>query len=207
MQINELNSIRYLMGQMDPSEMIEFENEMRNDADLLIEVESLRSSYKKLGNLPTINAPNNVLESTLENVIRLQKQNIRKSKWYSNYVIKSAAAVVVILLSVSIVYFGADSNRVDDITNEPAQTKVVQQTPVSIKSAAAPVTQKANNSITQPWVDRNEIITIEDGNNAVLLKSLDQEYTESYNKLILVKPSQQTTIPNREIHYTNSPGN
>ena len=49
MQINDDGCIRYLMKEMDPSEEIEFEREMMKDEDLLIEVETLRKSFQKLG--------------------------------------------------------------------------------------------------------------------------------------------------------------
>ena len=55
---NDEGCIRYLMQEMDPAEEIEFEREMLKNQDLLIEVESLRRTDKKLGKLPLINPPN-----------------------------------------------------------------------------------------------------------------------------------------------------
>lgn len=208
MQTNELNSIRYLMGQMSPSEMIEFEHEMRNDADLLIEVESLRSSYNRLEEVPTISAPKDVLESVSENVIKLQKHNIKKSKWYGRNITKGAAAVIALTMAVSVVFFNTNENKnIEDVKIEPIQSVVEQTpTPVSTQNNVAPVADKIDNK-TQPWVDRNEIIKVGDQLNTIRLKNLDKEYTDSYNKLILVKPSQDILAPNKEIHYTNSTSN
>ena len=44
MHTDENNAIRYLMKEMDPSEEMEFEKQMREDENLLIEVESLRAT-------------------------------------------------------------------------------------------------------------------------------------------------------------------
>ena len=76
---NDEGCIRYLMKEMDPAEEIEFEREMLNNQNLLIEVESLRRISKKLGKLPLINPPNDVLEQIKQNAVRLQKEKTQRS--------------------------------------------------------------------------------------------------------------------------------
>lgn len=59
-------SIRYVLNDLDPSEEVVIERLMGEDENVLIEVESLRNTYRKLGNLPTINAPARLLDTIVE---------------------------------------------------------------------------------------------------------------------------------------------
>ncbi len=186
MQINDDNSIRYLMREMDPSEEIEFEREMMSDENLLIEVESLRSTYQKIGKLPTMSAPSHLLDKVVSDAVEAQKKNIRRSYQMVGWLGKSVAAAAVIVLTVSTGYYFIPS----DSTNLTKTTKVQSAKGISN---------------IQPWVDRNEVISVTDRTNAIRSQQLDKAYNESYNKLILVKDSQGTSNSSREILYTNSP--
>lgn len=192
MQINEVNSIRYLMREMDPSEEIEFEHEMMSDENLLIEVESLRCTYQKMGKLPVQSAPKQVLDNVVADAIKAQQQYIKESQRFTGWLTRSVAAAAVVILTVSTGYY-----VINDTTTNNAETP----TAVSKNSLNPQIKTKT----IQPWVDRNEVITVTDQTNAIRSQKLDQDYTESYNKLILVRDSQDNSSPKREILYTNSP--
>ncbi len=183
---NDDNCIRYLMREMDPSEEIEFEREMMSDENLLIEVESLRSTYQKMGKLPTISAPSHLLDKVVSDAVEAQKKNIRRSYQMVGWLGKSVAAAAVIVLTVSTGYYFIP----DDST----------ETPKIMKAQSA--RDVAN---IKPWVDRNEVISVTDRTNAIRSQQLDKAYNESYNKLILVKDSQGNSNSSREILFTNSP--
>ena len=192
MQINEVNSIRYLMREMDPSEEIEFEREMMSDENLLIEVESLRCTLQKVGKLPARSAPKLVLDNVVADAIKAQQQNIKESQRFAGWLTRSVAAAAVVILTVSTGYYVMN----DAPTNSA-------ETPSTVSTSSMSPQIKTKN--IQPWVDRNEVISVTDQTNAIRSQKLDQDYTESYNKLILVRDSQQSSSPNREILYTNSP--
>ena len=77
MQKNDEDCIRYLMREMDPSEEIEFEREMMSNENLLIEVESLRSTYNKVKKLPLKQAPKELLNRVKEEAVLNQQQNLK----------------------------------------------------------------------------------------------------------------------------------
>eukprot|EP00579_Thalassiosira_antarctica_P023677 CAMPEP_0201981284 /NCGR_PEP_ID=MMETSP0904-20121228/73048_1 /ASSEMBLY_ACC=CAM_ASM_000553 /TAXON_ID=420261 /ORGANISM="Thalassiosira antarctica, Strain CCMP982" /LENGTH=296 /DNA_ID=CAMNT_0048533817 /DNA_START=138 /DNA_END=1025 /DNA_ORIENTATION=+ len=79
MQINDEDCIRYLMREMDPSEEIEFEREMMSNENLLIEVESLRSTYNKVKKLPLKQTPQDLLSKVKEQAVMDQRKKLRSS--------------------------------------------------------------------------------------------------------------------------------
>lgn len=106
MQINDEDCIRYLMREMDPSEEIEFEREMMSNENLLIEVESLRSTYNKVKKLPLKQTPAEILNKVKEQAVSDQQKRLRSSfkliGWFGKTV--AVAATILLLISVS-VYF------------------------------------------------------------------------------------------------------
>ena len=73
--------IRYLMQEMDPAEVIEFEREMLNDENLLIEVESLRKTYEKLAKLPLYNPPKLLIDQVIQKVVSKQQKRKHETKF------------------------------------------------------------------------------------------------------------------------------
>ena len=61
MQVNQTDIIRFLMDEMDPSEKISFEQRIRLDQDLLIEVESLKT-WQKTSTIPSFTTPKHLKE-------------------------------------------------------------------------------------------------------------------------------------------------
>lgn len=185
---SEEGCIRYLMREMDPSEEVEFEREMMNDENLLIEVESLRSTYKKLGQLPLKTPPKNISEKVLADAVAIQKKEIRRNNLIVGWLGKSAAAAAVLILSVSAGY-----QFIDESSNtEASETKSAQV----VKS-----------STIQPWVDRNQVISISDNQNESRSLLLDKAYSDSYSKLILVDDGPGVSNSGQRVLLTNSPSN
>ena len=133
-----------------------------------------------------MSAPSHLLDKVVSDAVEAQKKNIRRSYQMVGWLGKSVAAAAVIVLTVSTGYYFIPS----DSTNLTKTTKVQSAKGISN---------------IQPWVDRNEVISVTDRTNAIRSQQLDKAYNESYNKLILVKDSQGTSNSSREILYTNSP--
>jgi len=186
MQINDEDCIRYLMREMDPSEEIEFEREMMSNENLLIEVESLRSTYNKVKKLPLKQTPAEILEKVKKQAVSDQQKQLRSSfmliGWFGKTV--AVAATILLLISVSVYFidFGA-------LTDSPSETTIISAGSV------------------QPWVDRNEIIKISDRTDAIQAQRIGADYEQSYEKLI---PVNKVVIPSNQrqgVLLTSSPVN
>jgi hypothetical protein len=186
MQINDEDCIRYLMREMDPSEEIEFEREMMSNENLLIEVESLRSTYNKVKKLPLKQTPAEILEKVKKQAVSDQQKQLRSSfkliGWFGKTV--AVAATILLLISVSVYFIDFGT-----LTSSPAQSTVISAGTV------------------QPWVDRNEIIKISDRTDAIQAQRIGADYEQSYEKLI---PVNKVVIPSNQrqgVLLTSSPVN
>lgn len=186
MQINDEDCIRYLMREMDPSEEIEFEREMMSNENLLIEVESLRSTYNKVKKLPLKQTPAEILNKVKEQAVSDQQKRLRSSfkliGWFGKTV--AVAATILLLISVSVYFIDFGT-----LTSSPAQTTVISAGTV------------------QPWVDRNEIINISDRTDAVQAQRIGVEYEKSYEKLIPVNKVDEPSNQRQGVLLTSSPVN
>lgn len=186
MQINDEDCIRYLMREMDPSEEIEFEREMMSNENLLIEVESLRSTYNKVKKLPLKQTPAEILNKVKEQAISDQQKQLRSSFKLIGWFGKTVAVAATILLLVSVSMYFIDFGT---LTSSPAQSTVISAGTV------------------QPWVDRNEIIKISDRTDAVQAQRIGAEYEKSYEKLIPVDKVDISSNQRQGVLLTSSPVN
>ena len=175
--------IRYLMREMDPAEEIEFEREMLKDENLLIEVESLRRTYQKLGKLPLENPPQALVDQVKENVVAEQRKRTERSKILFMNFARAVASVAAALMIVSTAfYFYGDFNS----------------TPIENTSTI----QEPN---IQPWVDRSEVIQFVGTTNQPLAPtSLDADVEKSFDKLKLVNSETGFSTPNRRVILTST---
>ena len=181
---NDEGCIRYLMQEMDPAEEIEFEREMLKNQDLLIEVESLRRTDKKLGKLPLINPPNVVLEQIKQNAVRIQKEKTQRSKTLFFNFTRALASVAAVFMILSITLYYYTNLKITLID----KTSTIQAT---------------KNSIVLPWVDKNEIIKFAGTEyRSVPTDEFDEEINHSFNKLKLVDNKTGFTSNNKKIILT-----
>ena len=176
------------MREMDPSEEIEFERKMMSDENLLIEVESLRSTYNKVKKLPLKQAPKELLDRVKEQAVLDQQKNLKRSFMMIGWFGKSVAAVATILLlvSTSLYLFDSDQNTL---------------------SASGSTQNITNASNTQPWVDRNEVIKVSDRIDALKAQNIGEEYEKSYDKLIPVSDPTRPSKQRQGVLLTSSPIN
>lgn len=178
--------IRYLMREMDPAEEIEFERAMLNDENLLIEVESLRRTYQKLGKLPLKDPPLALVEQVKEKAIAEQRKRYKQAKTLALNFTKAVASVAAALMIVSTaIYFYGESN----------QTPIEQTTTI----------QTSSETNIQPWVDRNEVIQfVGTTNQPVQPSALDSEVEQSFDKLKLVNSETGFSSQNRKVILTST---
>ncbi|MDZ7807150.1 MAG: hypothetical protein U5K71_08535 [Gracilimonas sp.] len=174
-------AIRYLMKEMDPSEELEFEKQMREDEDLLIEVESLRATNKKLSALPDQNPP----EHLIDNISQQAEQAAQRNSGFTfkNIIVRGAAAAFLLAsLAGGYIYYS----------------------PVTAVESGS--TNIANDRTVEPWVDRNDILRYagEVPNTAESETTMHPDLLKSYDKLQLVSEPMGNTGSSKRILLTGS---
>lgn len=157
--LNDENAcIRYLMKEMDPSEEVLMERAMMEDDDLLIEVESLRQTLKRLEGLPEKNPPAHLTESILHYASE-KAESHKSSNIFSFHPVRYAAAAVLIAgVSIGSLWVYQQSNSADAGQADPQTSEVAKSAPLKV----LPVKE----SKTEPWVDRENVIYFHDQFNA-----------------------------------------
>lgn len=153
--LNDENAcIRYLMKEMDPSEEVLMERAMMEDDDLLIEVESLRQTLKRLDQLPEKSPPAHLTNSIVEHASR-EAENRKQSPFISLQPVRYAAAAVLILgASLGGLWVYQDLGSPNSNEGQAAlQANEARQT-----FNMLPVTD----SSTEPWVDRKDVLYFND---------------------------------------------
>lgn len=174
MSTKENRSIAYIYNEMDPSEKLEFERDLDNDSDLLIEVESLKKVSQNLNNLGLINPPDHVVKAVYESAKNGSNQSAN-SNW-RNFFFSVAAVVLIGMTSgLFIVDSSDDQNTERNTTVESASagaTSVLPQ-PVSRTSGKVPA----------PWIDNNEVIYFQGMVGTTNQAVIDSIRNDSFKKL------------------------
>lgn len=180
MQINDDDTIRYLMREMDPSEEIEFERKMLSDQNLLIEVESLRSTLNKVKKLPLQNPPPNIIAEIQQKAIKEQRKNIKASNWMGKSI---AVAASLVLIATASIYF----YNMSTIPQNPSELSEIK-----------------GSSMVKPWIDKNEIIRVADRADANRAKVIGLDYEKSYEKLVPVHSVETSSTQRQGVLLTRS---
>jgi hypothetical protein len=180
MHTDEKNAIRYLLKEMDPSEEMEFEKLMREDEDLLIEVESLRATKRRLSGLSLKNPPQSLTQKITNDAKQLQSERLRKNKDFTFFLKRGMAAAILLSVFIGGGYF------------------YYNDTPKSVIPATS-----ATGTI-EPWVDRNEVLRFSEGPKASESSSSANELTRSYDKLELVNDPSSSVNGGNGIMLTGS---
>jgi len=140
--------IRYVMQELDPSEKVIVEKAMGEDENLLIEVESLRSTYMRYASgLEKVNAPDSVLEHVLQSAEEIQMK--AKSPAPVRYLVFrriSYAAAATVILSAGFSWYAATGSADSHTTTESLEFSL---TPIDLQSPS-----------NTPWVDNQNILHI-----------------------------------------------
>lgn len=156
MQNIEELCIKYLMDELDPSEKILVEKRMKEDPNILIEIESLRCTLKKLDDLPVYNPSKEVTQA----IIDLASDNKRTpatpipllGNMAHNVRYWGAAAVLVLSVSVGSYFIfsnGSQSVKMSTTTNTAVRDQAMRSNPA-----------------VKPWVDKNDIMYISPTNSS-----------------------------------------
>lgn len=180
---NEDNNdcIRYLMKEMDPSEELLMERAMMEDEDLLIEVESMRQTLKKLDQLPEVEPPSHVTKAIKKKAAEQAQENQQQNQTLKPAFKYAVAATLALTISAGGAWFYIDSEKANS-SQQPAATASVSspapqaqdRTQRSTGNSGSSATQFAGSNIqnkpaanaessdVDPWIDREDILRFED---------------------------------------------
>lgn len=173
--------LKYVLNELDPSEIMLVERAMAEDDDTLIEVESMRATLRRLNRLPEYIPPASVQQQILEQAKEHAEGRYSASKMINlfslpastTYTAAALAAVLIITLSYGVYQYSADfqqnSTEIPDAaSNTFAPASVSQTAPATDFSYR----QTGNNSSgeglqplpannvadVKPWIDENRIL-------------------------------------------------
>lgn len=189
MKRQDTKGIKYILDEMDPSERVEFERAIRDDSDLLIEVESFKRVHNKLSKLPEFEPPKSLTNAILAKAT--QRSSEQSGKQFKYWV--SAAAIV----------FGLSASAL--LVENPFQTDgEASQASVNIPSSVHETQQNRQEKAgSQPWVDRNNVLHFSDFESNSL-RSQNFEFRNSLKKLKPAERSGSNSFYNHQLQLTGS---
>lgn len=168
MSKEDTNSIKYILEEMDPAEMVEFERLMASDPDLRIEVESIRRMNGKLKSLPDLTPPKHLTDSILS--VASEQTD---SKGFSSGHFLSAAVLILGLTTGSLILQSSFDENVS-INDASASS--------STYGVGIHESEKTLNSNLKPWIDRKDVLRLNGFESAAHPIQLN-EAGSSFNKL------------------------
>ncbi|MDX1617135.1 MAG: hypothetical protein R3224_00015 [Balneolaceae bacterium] len=155
-------SIRYLMKEMDPSEELLIERAMMDDEDLLIEVESMRRTLKRLDNaLPQVDPPRHLTDTIIKKAARRNSARSAFTNLIGSERIRfvAAAASVVFAAIIGLVWYQSTVAGSMNISQSNSAN------PASVTSSSYVISPVSVNGV-EPWIDKNDVIRFSDQFNS-----------------------------------------
>ena len=109
--------VKYVFDELDPSEITLVEQAMHHDQNLLIEIESLKSTWRKLKKLPEMSPPEDISKAVLDQAREYSNQQQLFGTQWNNPGLLATAAIVLFSLMISTAYLlpGDNSKSADDV--------------------------------------------------------------------------------------------
>lgn len=193
MSTKENRSIAYIYNEMDPSEKLEFERDLENDSDLLIEVESLKKVSQNLNQLEPVNPPAHIVNAVFESA---QKSKKKSSKGYWKPIMYSAAALLLIGVTSGLFL-------VDEKESEPKNPQTAESAAISPGQIFSQPVKSSPENTLQPWVDNNDVLYFNAQAASDKSSVIDSIRSASLKKLTPVDPS-GVTPRQRQLQLTGS---
>lgn len=146
--------VKYVFDELDPSEITLVEEAMIQDQNLLIEVESLKSTWRKLKKMPEMHPPENISKAIIEQAREHSSQQQMFGKRWKNPGLMATAAVVIFSLLISTAYLLPDNEPASN-TSGDTMTAGTGKTAGTVQSNIESVEQALT-----PSFDRQNMIFI-----------------------------------------------
>src|SRR5690625_1915714 len=212
--------ISYIYNEMDPSEQMEFERELEQNQNLLIEVETLRKVSGRLQDIRLMDPPAELVEQIYDQASRAHASGTRSRNWWRW---GSAAAILLISASMSSymllpmavsedqpaeengILMGAPAApqwrvKQEQVPEEgrPATERAVPQraseapiaTPIN-PPAPATVVSAPGDETDSPWIDHIDVLHFQDRLYSPNASKLDSLRKQSMKRLTPVEHSNE----------------
>ncbi len=144
--------VKYVFDELDPSEIVIVEQAMIRDQNLLIEVESLKSTWRKLKKMPEVHPPQNISEAIIDQAIEhASQQQIFGSRW-KNPGLLATAAVVLFSLLITTAYLLPYETHSESGSGD-SQTAVMGTSASSLQNRT-----ESDQDQFAPWIDRRNMM-------------------------------------------------
>jgi len=113
---------RYLNGEMDKTELAEFEKQLNSSPEEKIRTEEMKKDWMLLGNYQGNKTPDtrkawNNLHARLEDEKLIPQQNESAKKRIGFYLLRVAAVAIILIITGTIIYFGTDRKSKTELVN------------------------------------------------------------------------------------------
>ena len=191
-------SVAYLYNEMDPSEKLEFERDLKDDENLLIEVETLRKVSAKLHNMDTVQPPDEVVDAVLQTLeVRKTVAGNRRSQKFIYY---SAAAILILGLTYGFMLADETGTEQSNSSESASIGTFQNMLPASVGNLS---TASDTGKVT-PWVDHNDVLHFRDGLYGNEASSVDSIFRQSFQKLTPITNPSQSPTARQNLHLTGS---
>ncbi len=225
--------ISYIYNEMDPSEQMEFERELEQNQNLLIEVETLRKVSGRLQDIRLMDPPAELVEQIYDQASRAHASGTRSRNWWRW---GSAAAILLISVSMSSymllpmadsedqpaeengILMGApaapqwsvEQEQVPEEGSSATESAVPQETreariaPLINTPAPATMVSAPGDETGSPWIDHNNVLHFQDRLYSPNASKLDSIRNQSLKKLTPVEHSNERMEVRHRLHLTGS---
>lgn len=193
--------IRYLMKEMDPSEEVLMERAMMEDDDLLIEVECMRQTLRRLDGLPKVNPPAHLRDAIIKEAVEHRQKTLNSYRFLPSLNFRQAAAAIFVVATTAggfLLYGDYNTNEASADLSEQAVTQATANSATNTDVDPQGTLQKiqftaVDDNLPDPWIDRNNVIYFQD------------QYREDNSAFqSLIKSSTEKLTPLNDSFYYNA---
>lgn len=195
MSKKEFRSIAYIYNEMDPSEKVEFERDLLQDENLLIEVESFKRVTNELQSLNSIDAPKDVLSSVLAQAKQKKNRSANTNLFNGTFYGAAAALLLAGITSGFLLLQSEQPADANAVTNSASISApgLLQHSAQSVRNI---------NQRVAPWVDNNEVLHFQDRLRNDGTASIDSIFRNSFQKLTPVTNPSFSNPNQQNLHLT-----
>lgn len=185
--------VKYVMNELDPSEIVMVENAIDEDENLLIEIESMRRTWKKLDQLPEFNPPEELTNNLVSKAAAYN--STRRIKYIGLSSKKTQVFMAVAAILTATVTLGL-ANIYNDNASLPAGSEMEVNQVITTES-------HAERAEMTPWIDNQNVLRLGSPDNNTL-QATSAELLENMQNLRLLEDSRIATPVSRDFQLTRT---
>ncbi|MEX0680417.1 MAG: hypothetical protein WD097_03475 [Balneolales bacterium] len=197
--------VKYVFDELDPSENILVEQAMIDDQNLLIEVESLKSTWRKLKKMPELQPSENLTDAILSQAREhANQQQFFFGRQWKNPGLMATAAVVLFSLSITTAYLLPRNNHSEPATAGTQWTMESHAAAMNLPSVYSLNERENNRDQISPWIDRSNMIYLGSTEEQEMLGSRDSLNINGFRNLRTNRHTVVAPSLMKDIHLTGT---